>query len=127
MFNSEIGLATEGQQVSCAGLGLSFCTTIASVDTSLTAAVSKIQSRVYGEEHTTSATLGFSFEYTTSDDIEKAGNRSDMFLTPALNVKFAKSAEITFDKASCAAGYKEIVTWSLDSETNVPVRRESLC
>ncbi len=49
-----------------------------------------------------------------------------MFLTPSLNIKFAKSAEISFDKASCAAGYKEIVTWSLDSESNVPVRYEAL-
>ncbi len=73
-------------------------------------------------ESSTSSTVTYSFEYTTSDDIEKAGNRSDMFLTPSLNVKFAKSAEVSFDKASCSAGYKEIVTWSLDSESNVPVR-----
>ena len=122
MFNSEIGFESEGEKVSCAGIGLSFCGELANVESRLVAYVSKAQSRGHGEEHTTSATLGFSFEYTTSDDIEKAGNRSDMFLTPSLNVKFAKSAEISFDKASCAAGYKEIVTWSLDSETNVPVR-----
>ena len=72
-------------------------------------------------ESSTSSTVMYSFEYTTSDDIEKAGNRSDMFLTPSLNVKFAKSAEISFDKAACSAAYKEIVTWSLDSESNVPV------
>ncbi len=74
-----------------------------------------------GEEHSTSTTISYSFEYTTSDDIEKAGNRSDMFLTPSLNVKFSKSAEISFDKAACSAASKEIVTWSLDSESNVPV------
>ncbi len=72
-------------------------------------------------ETSTSSTVTYSFEYSTSDDIEKAGNRSDMFLTPSLNVKFAKSAEISFDKAVCSAAYKEIVTWSLDSESNVPV------
>jgi hypothetical protein len=75
----------------------------------------------HGEEHSASTTISYSFEYTTSDDIEKAGNRSDMFLTPSLNVKFSKSAEISFDKAACSAAYKEIVTWSLDSESNVPV------
>jgi hypothetical protein len=75
----------------------------------------------HGEEHSTSATYSYSFEYTTSDDIEKAGNRSDMFLTPSLNVKFSKSAEISFDKAACSPAYKEIVTWSLSSESNVPV------
>jgi hypothetical protein len=92
----------------------------------ITPYVGETHTRSYGNEHATSATLGFSFEYTTSGDIEKAGNRSDMFLTPSLNVKFAKSAEISFDKASCAAGYKEIVTWSLDSESNVPVCYETL-
>ncbi len=75
----------------------------------------------YGEEHSTSATLSYSFEYTTSDDIEKAGNRSDMFLTPSLNIKFSKSADISFDLAACAASYLEVVTWSPDSESNVPV------
>ncbi len=75
-----------------------------------------------GEEHSSGTAITYSFEYTTSDDIEKAGNRSDMFLTPSLNVKFSKSAEITFNKASCSAAYKEIVSWSLDSESNVPVR-----
>ncbi len=76
---------------------------------------------LHSSENTTVATLTYSFQYTTSDDIEKAGNRSDMFLTPSLNVKFSKSADISFDKTSCAAASKEIVTWSLDSEANVPV------
>ena len=122
MFAAEGGVTFAAEGVTCVGLGAAFCTTIATAEGGVKPYVGTTHTRSYGEEQATATTLGFSFEYTTSDDIEKAGNRSDMFLTPSLNVKFAKSAEITFDKASCAAGYKEIVTWSLDSETNVPVR-----
>ncbi len=103
------------------GLGAAFCTELLSTSGMVGPYFSLSQSWNYGEEHSTSATVSYSFEYTTSDDIEKAGNRSDMFLTPSLNVKFSKSAEISFGKSTCSAGYKEIVTWSLDSESNVPV------
>ncbi len=126
VFSLSGGIAFGSDSNSCVGVVASICSKVLMSEGTITPYVGQTQTRSHGEEHTTSATLSFSFEYTTSDDIEKAGNRSDMFLTPSLNVKFAKSAEITFDKASCAAGYKEIVTWSLDSETNVPVCRVSL-
>ncbi len=105
----------------CAGLGFAFCSTLTKIEGMVGPYFSISKSWNYGEEHSTSATVTYSFEYTTSDDIEKAGNRSDMFLTPSLNVKFSKSADISFDKTSCTAAYKEIVSWSLDSESNVPV------
>ena len=75
----------------------------------------------YGEEHSSSAVLTFAFEYSTSDDPSKAGNSSDMFLTPSLNIKFSESANISFDTAACSGASKTIYTWSLDSPSNVPV------
>ncbi len=112
-------MAIEGE--TCAGLGFAACLAVLGVEGMYGAYFSISNSWNRGEEHSTSTTISYSFEYTTSDDIEKAGNRSDMLLTPSLNVKFSKSAEISFDKAACSAAYKEIVTWSLDSESNVPV------
>jgi hypothetical protein len=119
--HNEGGPATIIEGSTCAGLGFEACLKVAAVEGMYGAyfSISNFWNR--GEEHSTSTTISYSFEYTTSDDIEKAGNRSDMFLTPSLNVKFSKSAEISFDKAACSAASKEIVTWSLDSESNVPV------
>jgi hypothetical protein len=118
----EGGLLVDMDTDTCIGLGAAICSRIAQVSSSVTGYVGTTYTKSYGNEQATAVSVSFSFEYTTSEDIEKAGNRSDMFLTPSLNVKFAKSAEIGFDKASCSATYKEIVTWNLDSESNVPVR-----
>jgi hypothetical protein len=64
----------------------------------------------------------YSFDYTTSDDAEAAGNRSDVFLIPSLDIWLAKSAHISLNKTTCSGGYEEIRTWSLDSVSTVPVR-----
>ncbi len=111
----------ESESWGCVGVAASTCVKVTDILGGVTAYVGHTRTVSYSNEHSTSASFAYSFEYTTSDDIEKAGNRSDMFLTPSLNVKFSKSAEISFDKAACSAAYKEIVTWSLDSESNVPV------
>jgi len=121
-FHIEGGFAWDFEADACVGLGAEACPKVTKTSGMVGPYFGLSKSWNTAEEHSTSTTLSYSFEYTTSDDIEKAGNRSDMFLTPSLNVKFSKSAEISFDKTSCSAGYKEIVTWSLDSESNVPVR-----
>jgi hypothetical protein len=120
-FHFEGGLLADVEFQTCKGLGLEVCDNLLSIHTHVSGYFDLTRSSTQSSEHTSSATLSYSFDYTTSDDIEKAGNRSDMFLTPSLNVKFSKSADITFNKATCSAAYKEIVTWSLDSESNVPV------
>jgi hypothetical protein len=120
-FHIEGGLAWLAEGNQCLGVGAETCKDLALAEGMVGPYFSLAHSWNSGEEHSSSAVVTYSFEYTTSDDIEKAGNRSDMFLTPSLNVKFAKSADISFDKAACSAAYKEIVTWSLDSESNVPV------
>ena len=73
------------------------------------------------DEHTDAAVLSLSYDYSTSDDPSLAGIKSDMFLTPALNVKFSISALIDFSASACAGTSRDIVTWSLDSDSNVPV------
>ncbi len=117
----EAGLLVASDNDVCIGLGAAVCTKLAMVSAKVAGYVGNTYTKSYSDERSDSISMSYSFEYTTSEDIEKAGNRSDMFLTPSLNVKFAKSADISFNKSSCSAAYKEIVTWNLDSESNVPV------
>jgi hypothetical protein len=117
----EAGLLVDMDTNTCIGLGAAICSRIAKVSASVTGYVGNTYTKSYSDERADSISVSYSFEYTTSNDARKAGNISDMFLTPSLNVKFAKSADISFNKSSCAAAYKEIVTWNLDSESNVPV------
>ncbi len=104
------------------GLGASFCKDIASRQGFLVqrTAVTKTWSEY--NYHTDSAVVTLTNDYVTSNLSSLAGNKSDMFLTPALNVKFSKSALIAFSASTCGATSQEIVTWSLDSDSNVPVR-----
>ncbi len=121
-WHAELGIAFSSESSACAGpLVAVVCQKLSSVEGVFLPHYTGSQTFTYGKEQSSSATVAFSFEYTTSDDVEKAGNRSDMFLTPSLNIKFSKSARISFDKVSCLVEYKEIFTWSLDSESNVPV------
>ncbi len=75
----------------------------------------------FDSESSHSVSLTYTFDYATSSTAQLAGNKSDMFLTPALNVKFSKSDNITFDSIACTGSSKEVITWSLDSEKNQPV------
>jgi hypothetical protein len=120
-WHAELGMALSAENTACVGLAAYVCTQLASVEGVLATYYGRANTDTDGKEQSSSATIAYSFEYTTSDDIEKAGNRSDMFLTPSLNIKFSKSAQISFDKISCLVECKEIFTWSLDSESNVPV------
>jgi hypothetical protein len=72
-------------------------------------------------ESSDTVALTYTFDYATSSASQLAGNKSTMFLTPALNVKFSKSNNISFDSIACAGTKKEVITWSLDSEKNQPV------
>ncbi len=121
MLDSALGLAWDVDTTTCIGFGASICFNAAKTEGLLRPYFAFSVADLEAEEDTTSAAIVYSYDYTTSDDIEKAGLKSDMFLTPSLNVKFSKSAEIGFNLTTCAATSKEIITWSLDSETNVPV------
>ncbi len=97
------------------------CSKITKFEGSAVVSLTATQTRSNFTQHTDTATLSFVYDYATSDDSSLAGNKSDMFLTPALNVKFSKSALIAFSASTCGATSQEIVTWSLDSDSNVPV------
>jgi hypothetical protein len=121
VFHSEAGFAWSFDSSTCVGFGASLCVDIAKSEGWVGPYFGT--SGTYGHEHvgSDSATLTFSYEYTTSDDIEKAGNRSDMFLTPSLIIKFSKSGLISFSPTTCTVESKEISTWDINSPKNVQV------
>ena len=114
-------MAWHPQASVCAGFGASFCKHIAEAEGSLAGGVAITKTGSKYSEHTDAAVVTLSYDYSTSDDSSLAGSKSDMFLTPALNVKFSKSALVGFNASTCGATYQEVVTWSLDSNSNVPV------
>jgi hypothetical protein len=120
-FHAEVGVAWHPQVSVCAGFGASVCKHIAEAEGSLAGGVATTKTGSKYDEHTDAAVLSLSYDYSTSDDSSLAGNKSDMFLTPALNVKFSKSALIAFNASTCGATSQDVVTWSLDSDSNVPV------
>jgi hypothetical protein len=114
-------VAWHPQASACAGFLAYFCKDVAEAEGSLGGSVAITKTGSKYSEHTDAAVVTLSYDYSTSDDSSLAGNKSDMFLTPALNVKFSKSALIAFSASTCGATSQEIVTWSLDSDKNVPV------
>jgi hypothetical protein len=106
----------------CDGVGIAVCLKMQEIEGHVIGYTDIVNTWASAHESSTAATISYSYEYTTSDDPETAGKKADVFLTPALNVKFSKSANISFDLKTCTASAVEIITWSLDSEKNVPVR-----
>ncbi len=119
MFHIEAGFVLDLEFDVCAA-GV-VCTKLTALEMGILGYFDLTKTWASGHETTTAATMTYSFEYSTSDDPETAGKKSDMFLTPALNVKFSKSADVKFDLATCSASANIITTWSLDSDSNVPV------
>ncbi len=105
----------------CFGLGASVCKDAVEFDGHLAGRVAITKTWSDYNYYTDTAAVTLTNDYETSDSTSLAGNKSDMFLTPALNVKFSKSALIAFSASTCGATSQDIVTWSLDSDSNVPV------
>ncbi len=105
----------------CAGLGVATCQKVGKVAVDLGFSLDISTDLSWTSESSNSVTLEFTYSYTTSDSADIPSKLGDMFLTPSLNVKFSKSALISFDPINCAGASKEIITWSLDSPSNVPV------
>ncbi|EGD77107.1 hypothetical protein PTSG_07442 [Salpingoeca rosetta] len=63
----------------------------------------------------------FTIDVTTSDDPMLAGEKSDMFLVPALNVVFLDTDVISFNTTTCSVNRSLTTTWSLDPEANEQV------
>ncbi|EGD80412.1 hypothetical protein PTSG_11057 [Salpingoeca rosetta] len=63
----------------------------------------------------------FTIDVTTSDEPMIAGEQSDMFLVPALNVVFLDTDVISFNTTTCSVNRSLTTTWSLDPEANEQV------
>ena len=73
------------------------------------------------KNHETEQTWSFSLDVETSDNEMLAGESSDMFLVPALNVIFLDTDVISFDTETCEVSKSRTTTWSLDSDENTEV------
>ncbi len=105
----------------CLGLGIATCKKAGEINYGFGGSIDYATTATTTTDRGNSVSIGFTYTYTTSSNPFIPSKLGDMFLTPSLNVKFSKSAEITLDRATCAAAYKEIISWSLDSPSNMPV------
>ncbi len=120
-LHGEINFSLGTDNSVCAGLGVATCQKVGKVAWDVGFSIDVSTTTTWSKDFSDSVSLGFTYSYTTTDNPYIPGKLGDMFLTPSLNVKFSKSALISFDPDSCAGSSKEIVTWSLDSPSNVPV------
>jgi hypothetical protein len=120
-FHAELALSIGTDNEICAGLGVATCMKTGDVAVDLGFSLDISTSFAWTTDDSSSVSIGFTYSYTTTDNPSIPGKLGDMFLTPSLNVKFSKSALISFNPDTCAGSSKEIITWSLDSPSNVPV------
>ncbi len=105
----------------CLGLGIATCKKIGNIAVDFGATMDFSTSFTTSTDSSNSVSIGFTYTYTTSSSPFIPSKLGDMFLTPSLNVKFSKSAQISLNRTTCAAAYREIISWSLDSPSNMPV------
>ncbi len=120
-FNTELAFSIGTDDEACVGLGVSVCKKVGKIAAAFGFGLDISTTLTWSHESSNSVSLGFTYSYTTTDNPYIPSKLGDMFLTPSLNVKFSKSALISFDPDTCAGSSKEIVTWSLDSPSNMPV------
>ena len=120
-FSAELDVHLGLDNSICAGLGLSTCLKSTTLRAAFGPVIGIGAAFTNAWSDSSSVAIAYSYSYSTSGDAGYSGRLSDAFLTPSLNVKFSKSALVSFDPAACAGASKEVVTWSLDSESNVPV------
>ncbi|EGD74786.1 hypothetical protein PTSG_07019 [Salpingoeca rosetta] len=106
----------------CVGLGAAVCTKVADTE-STPFKLTVDQTHTFGnmdpdDNYGTERVWSFEIELTTSDDVMLAGERSDMFLVPALNVVWMETEEVSFDVEQCRASKETKVKWSLEGQDN---------
>ncbi|EGD77163.1 hemagglutinin/amebocyte aggregation factor [Salpingoeca rosetta] len=106
----------------CVGLGAAVCTKVADTE-STPFKLTVDQTHTFGnmdpdDNYGTERVWSFEIELTTSDDVMTAGERSDMFLVPALNVVWLETEEVSFDVEQCQAAKETKVKWSLEGQDN---------
>ena len=120
-FHAELMLSFGTDNEICAGLGIANCNKVGDVSADLGPTIDLAVKFTKSSSDSTGVTIGFDYSYSTTSNPYIPGKLGDMFLTPSLNVKFSKSALISFNPTTCAGSSREIITWSLDSPSNVPV------
>ncbi|EGD75040.1 hypothetical protein PTSG_12565 [Salpingoeca rosetta] len=106
----------------CTGLGAAVCTKVS--DTESTPfkisldQLDSINSKNPDDNYNSERVWSFAIELTTSDDVMTAGEKSDMFLVPALNVVWLETEEVSFDVEQCQAAKETKVKWSLEGQEN---------
>ncbi|EGD79681.1 hypothetical protein PTSG_10665 [Salpingoeca rosetta] len=106
----------------CVGLGAAVCTTVADTE-STPFKITVDQTHTFGsmdpeDNYGSERVWSFAIELTTSDDPGTAGEKSDMFLVPALNVVWLETEEVSFDVEQCQASKETKVKWSLEGQDN---------
>jgi hypothetical protein len=105
----------------CAGFGVSFCTKIAEGGFGPGVFFDFVHEEWDNNDEESSTSMSFTFTYATSAQIEEAGRRSTMFLTPSLTIVFTKSLRVMFEQDICMATGTEVTTWSLGGTENFKV------
>jgi len=122
-FDSELtaGSGMEFDLSVCAGMGVSSCKdAIKDVNQWDTHVGGGADFETRNEvESSKVATFTTTWTYTTSADPWNAGNQSDVFLVPNLNVKFKEVRVVTWANATCAKNETKL-KFALDSPDNKP-------
>ncbi|EGD82345.1 hypothetical protein PTSG_03009 [Salpingoeca rosetta] len=106
----------------CVGLGAANCINLVTAKSSPVTIMAET-TNLFGtkdadDNEETGKVWSFEIDVATSEAAVLAGERSDMFLVPALNVVFLDTYTISFDKATCGASKSKRTKWSLASKEN---------
>ncbi|EGD76248.1 hypothetical protein PTSG_11664 [Salpingoeca rosetta] len=127
-FYTSLGVApvkAGAETQTCGGFGAMLCVKSSDVDTTpvfiRTDLAMDWASADPEDNYMTGQTMAFEISLTTSDDVMTAGEKSDMFLVPALNVVWLETEEVSFDVEQCQASKQTKVKWSLEGQDNTEV------
>jgi hypothetical protein len=112
--------ATKGYGV-CAGLGAMTCDELATIKVGPSFGINVDKGASLTRKSEYSATMTYTFSYSTSEQTSLAGRASTMFLIPSLNIVFSKSLKVEYSVKTCMATGTEVTSWSLIGNKNFKV------
>ncbi|EGD74967.1 hypothetical protein PTSG_07192 [Salpingoeca rosetta] len=109
----------------CVGLGAANCINLVKTKTA-PVTIQADNTNLWGgkdadDNRDTEQVWSFSIDVATSDEPMLAGEQSDMFLVPSLNVLFLDTDVVDFDASTCEVTKSLKTTWSLEAEENKEV------
>ncbi|CAB9515004.1 Cupin superfamily protein [Seminavis robusta] len=119
---SRLHLGADIDAGSCAGLGLQFCfkTFAVSGDGLAGGMDSDDIDYKYHNEHMFTSEYTTTWSYTTSDDPMLAGQNSDVFVVPNLNVLFSETLNFKFHPETCSTNVTTETKFNLEDKKNKP-------